>query len=163
MQLLRPHSLFWPAAQKREWVSIAARHDEVEEVMRVQWRRTQVVVIFIYPDQQRGNTMGDKFFPDGPTGTETIVYRAFRGYWVGPDREAGFGMQLPSDLVALDEDADQHSTQWGIWRSRAINRFYALIYDPHPGRMKWYGFRLRAKSPAQARLELSEYLDESDK
>jgi len=31
MQLLRPHSLFWPAAQKREWVSIAAMHDEVEK------------------------------------------------------------------------------------------------------------------------------------
>lgn len=105
--------------------------------------------------------MGKKFFPNGPTGTETIVYRAFRGYWVGPDKDAGFGIQLPSDLVALDEDADQHSTQWSIWRSRATNRFYALVYDPHLSQMEWFGFRLKAKTPDRARLELSENLDES--
>lgn len=66
-------------------------------------------------------------------------------------------MQLPSDLEALDEDVDQHSTQWRLWRSGASSRFYALVYDPHPGRMEWYGFRLRAKSSARERLELSEY------
>lgn len=106
--------------------------------------------------------MGDKFFPTGPTGSETLVYRALRGYWVGPDKNAGVGMQLPSDLEALDEDAGKHSTQWRLWRSRAASRFYALVYDPHPGRMEWHGFRLRAKSPARARLELSEFLGESD-
>jgi hypothetical protein len=63
-------------------------------------------------------------------------------------------MQLPSDLVALDEDADRHHTQWGLWHSSSTNKFYALIYDSFPSRMEWYGFRIRASSFAQARLQL---------
>ena len=34
--------------------------------------------------------MGKKFFPNGPTGTETNVYRAFRGYW---DRIKTLGLE----------------------------------------------------------------------
>lgn len=101
-----------------------------------------------------------KFFRDGTEGSETIVYRTFRGYWVAPDKDAGFGMQLPSDLTALDEGADQHSTQWQLWRSRATNTMYALAYNPHPNQLDWSGFRLQAKSSDKARLELAELLDD---
>lgn len=103
-----------------------------------------------------------KFFKNGPEGSETVVNRAFRGYWVAPDKDAGAGMQLPSDLTALDEHADQHSAQWQLWRSRATNTIYALTYNPHPNQQDWSGFRLHAKSADKARLELAESLgDES--
>lgn len=99
-----------------------------------------------------------KFFKDRPDGSETVVYRTFRGYWVAPDKDAGLGLQLPSDLTALDEDADQYSTQWQLWRSRATNTIYALTYKPHPNQLDWNGFRLQAKSSDKARFELAELL-----
>lgn len=101
-----------------------------------------------------------KFFPNGPTGSETLVYRAFRGYWVGSDRDCGYGMQLPSDLVSVEEAGYQHSIRWGLWRSQALRKFYAISYDAH--QLQWFGFRLRAKTVAQARLEFADSLAEDE-
>ncbi len=98
--------------------------------------------------------MSKEFFQNGPTGSETVIYKAFRGYWVCPDRDAGFGMQIPSDLQSIDEDADQHATSWTIWRSRAVGKLYALSYEP--SQLCWHGFRLGSKNPVKARLELAE-------
>lgn len=91
--------------------------------------------------------------PSLPSGEKTVLTR-FRGYFTCPDREAGSGLRIPSDLVAIDEITDPYDGEFAIWYSPATRRYWALRYDSFPSRQEWCGFRMRAQSAVAARAEL---------
>lgn len=49
------------------------------------------------------------------TTTTQVFIRSFRGYWVGPDKDAGYGLKLPSDLQPIEPHVSIHSRKWNIW------------------------------------------------
>lgn len=98
-------------------------------------------------------------FVQGPTGENTQI-RHIRGYWVGPDRDAGFGLRLPTDLRSVGDDADVHYEEWGIWYSPHLRRYYAITYEPR--NYDWSGIRLKARSAHAAQEELANVMREAN-
>lgn len=78
------------------------------------------------------------------TTTTQVFIRSFRGYWVGPDKDAGYGLKLPSDLQPIEPNVSIHSRKWNIWYSSATKRYIRLIYNEMS--CEWYGYRLRSRS-----------------
>lgn len=89
-------------------------------------------------------------FTHGPTGDNAQI-RSIRGYWVTPDRDAGYELRLPTDLRSIVDDADIHCEEWQIWYSPHLRRYYAISYEPR--NYEWYAVRLKARSARAAQEE----------
>jgi len=89
------------------------------------------------------------FFENGKTGADARWVPA-RGYWYNG---SGKGLSLPSDLEAVDQDADKWDEEWTLWLSSWQRRYFCLRYDPQS--TEWLGVKIHARSPDQARAEMN--------
>lgn len=89
-----------------------------------------------------------KFFENGMEGSRTHWVNA-RGWWYDG---SGEGLTLPSDLTAVDLDADKWGEEWSLWCSPEMKRFFCLRYEPRSS--EWLGLIMNALTLEEARTEL---------
>ncbi|HCT4768190.1 TPA: hypothetical protein ACJVPN_005307 [Pseudomonas aeruginosa] len=86
------------------------------------------------------------FFEHGATGDQAHM-KICRGF-----NQNGEQLFLPSDLRAVEPDADSYDEHGALWYSATYRRYWKLVYNTRA--CEWWGYQLRARSAAAARAEL---------